>query len=293
MVLRRRMLRSVVMCLFLASLAGCGSSTEDAAEPGDAGGTPDGAGIGAYRVPDGNCLPGWTGLLVTTEIEAEVDYLDDMPACSNAAGDATYLENRSDAVWLLRSTSTKSGRTTPVEFTLREQSFIDSVRRAYPGQVILVPGARLIIDLSPMDVEWVVDLPLSFAWQAHDVLVDKIRSAGEEAALAALKRQTRAGGALAACTSAVAEHATTVGGLETADASEVLLDGLGVGLAYTRCSSETASVATVDETGRALTLADDLERLQRQAAVLEQLHVRLSYAQRAARVLGLGLAFVR
>lgn len=286
-VLRMGMLRMVVCALLVVMLAGC-APDDGGDDSGSGGSTPP----AAYQVLDEDCPAGWTGLTVTTDSDAEVGYLDDMPACTNASGDTTYLENRSDAVWLLRSASTNSGSTAPIDLTLGEQSFVDAVAGTYPGEAIFVPGAKLTVDLAPEEVEWVIDLPLSFGWQAHDAVLEKIEGAGEAAAIAALKRQSPAGGALAVCTLAATNYAKTVAGLDEADTSEVLLDGLGVGVAGSKCRSDAAAVGAVDEAGQSLTLADDLERLHGQSEILERIHVRLGYAQRASKVLGLGLAFL-
>jgi hypothetical protein len=40
----------------------------------------------------------------------------------------------------------------------------------------------------------------------------------------------------------------------------------------------------VDEAGRSVTLANDLERLRGQTEILEKVHVRVDYAQRAWKV---------
>jgi hypothetical protein len=148
-------MRLVVPVLLLsATLAGCGSDTPE----------PDGAGGAGsaeptpytYLVPDSACPVGWTGLEVTTDTEAELEYLDDIPACTNDEADtvleadanSTYLENNSDAVWLLRSTG-KPGVATSVETTLVEQSFAAAVGERYAGEHIFVPGAKRIVHLAP------------------------------------------------------------------------------------------------------------------------------------------------
>lgn len=274
----------LLTALILVAVAGCGPTSET------------GGGVQAaptYQVPDSACPDGWSGLAVTTDNEAEIEHLDDIPACVDGSGTTIYLKNESDAVWVLQPTSASSGQATPFESSYVEQSFTEAVQPHFPGRVLLVPGGQLTVDLRSDQFEWVIDLPLSFAWQAHDVVANKIASAGEAAALAALRRQSPAGSALTVCTLAAMEHAKAIEDLEDADASEVLLDGLGVGVATSQCRLQSAQVAHVDDLGRATSLADDLARLQVQTELLEQLDGRLSLAQRAARVLGLGLSFVR
>ena len=177
--------------------------------------------------------------------------------------------------------------------SLGEQSFVVSVSDSFPGQVIVVPGASSIVDLAPENVEWTLNLPLSFGWETHGILLEKIKSAGEEAGVAALKRRSTAGGALAVCTLAVTVYAESVASLGEADTSQILLEGLNVSATGSRCRAEAASVEVFDEAGRPLTLVDDLQRLQRQAEVLEFADGKLGYAQRAWKVLRLGLRFKR
>jgi hypothetical protein len=141
-------------------------------------------------------------------------------------------------------------------------------------------------------VEWTVDLPLSFGWQAHDIVVSKIEAAGEAALIAALKRESRGGSALALCALAVTDFARGVADLENADPGDVLVNGLGTAASASGCHSESAAVTVVDDAGRAITLADDLERLHAQTKVLEKAHVKMSWVQRAAKALTLGLKFL-
>lgn len=285
-----RLLRLLAVSWLAVVLSGCWHDDEDS--PTSSLPAPP-APAPTYQVPDSDCPSGWTGLVVTTDSDAEVEYLDDIPACTNASSDTTYLENRTDAVWTLRSTSSNRGTATPITPTLGEVSFAGAVMYPGDGEAILVPDAEVTVDLSPDEVEWVIDLPLSVAWQGHDVVLEEIEAAGETAALAALRRQSQAGAALAACTFALKDYAETVPDLENANAAEVVLDGLGITAASSACRTEAAAVSTVDETGRPVFLTDELERLRSQTAVLEKMDTQLGYGQRAAKVLRLGLKFLQ
>ena len=83
-----------------------------------------------------------------------------------------------------------------------------------------------------------------------------------------------------------------VADLEDADSSEVLLSGLSTGASARSRRSESAAVGTVDDAGRSITLADNLERLHTQTKVLEKAQASMSWAQRAAKALALGLKFL-
>jgi hypothetical protein len=150
----------------------------------------------------------------------------------------------------------------------------------------------LTVNLAPEEVEMDYRPSAQFRMAGHDLVVSKIEDSGRAAASAALKRQSRAGAALAVCTLAVTNYAKTVSGLEDADSSEVILGGLGVGVSANKCRLESASVAAVDEAGRSVTLADDLERLRSQTEILEKVHARTDYVQKASKVLRLGLKFL-
>lgn len=301
-----RLRRLLLLLVLIVPLAGCGAEPSDGTEhqgggsfpppptePRPSAPPPPPPPPPSYQVLDSACPDGWTGLRVTTDDEAEVEYLDDIPACTNDLGDTTYLENDSDAVWILRSTSYRGGSTKSWNLTLEEQSFLQAVQGQRAGRAIFVPGADLTVDLPPEEVEWVIDLPLSVGWEAHDLVLDKIEGAGQEAAVAALRRQSRAGAALATCALAATTYAETVEDLEDADAVEVVLGGLGVGAASSACHTASASVSRVDDAGRNVALADDLEHLRRQTAVLQNVDTRLGYAQRASKVFQLGLKFLR
>jgi hypothetical protein len=160
----------MVLCaLLVVALVGCGSNS------GGSRGSEGGGGRGryaamplayerpmgtTYQVPDSKCPQNWRGLIVTTETDAELQYLDDMPACTNSAGNLTYLENSSPAVWVLRSISRNPGSVRWVGTSARELSFRAIFKNSYTGQVIFSPGAKLVVNLSPDEVEWIVDLAL-------------------------------------------------------------------------------------------------------------------------------------
>jgi hypothetical protein len=280
------MLRRLSLFALLAvALAGCGP------EP-DAVTAPPPAGPRTFRVPDSQCPTGWAGLTVATDNAVEAEYLDDMPACTDATGTVTYIENRSDSVWLLRSVTGRAGTVRPTESTIREQSFTAMVAGAYPQRVVFVPGAKVTVSLPPAEVAWDVALPLSFGWQTHEIVADKIRKAGETAAVEALQRQSPRRGALGACTLAVISYAETVPDLPDAEPTQVLLDGLGLSASTSDCYTRSTAVATVDDAGRAVTVAEDLTHLPAQRLTLEAAHTRLTNAQGAAKLLTAGLKFL-
>ena len=244
----------------------------------------------SYRVPDSACPPEYPyGLTVTTDVEAEVEYLDDMPACTNSAQDSIWLQNDTEAVWELKSKSGSAGVVTPLDETLGQVSFMDAVGTNRP---LLTPGAQASVNRPPEDVNWVISLRYTVGWASHDLALDRIESLGEAAAVAALKRRSPAGAALAECALAGVEGAKTVANLGDADASQVMIDVLGTSAAGLGCRQAAKTVPTIDANGNAAVLSDELTHLGNQTELLEKVHVRVDYAQRASKILTLGLKFV-
>lgn len=55
-----------------------------------------------------------------------------------------------------------------------------SFETALDAGPVLVPGGDLTVNRSPSDVNWDLNLPMSAAWQAHDLMVDRLMSEGEQ-----------------------------------------------------------------------------------------------------------------
>ena len=281
---------AVLTAALLASVAGCGPDPNPPPPPPSptttTTTTPTATPL-SYRVPDGDCPPDHPyGLTVTTDVPEEEQYLDDIPACTDPAGTATWLHNGTEAVWTITSTTTESGQVVPVEEGLEQTSFVEAV---HPSDPVLLPGEDVVVGLTPTSVKWSIDLPLSFAWSAHDVVLEKLRSLGETAVETALRRQSPAGEALATCTFAVLDYGEAVSDLEDADAGDLVTKGLESGAAGAKCHEQASRVGVVDAAGGEVVLADDLAHLREQTEVLDRLSTRAGYAQRLAKVLELGL----
>jgi hypothetical protein len=238
-----------------------------------------------YQVPDEACPSNYgTGLSVTTDTPAELQYVDDIVACTTVDGGATYLKNDSDAVWVLSNTGTIDGTAFRWDESLRMASF----RSVFgSSQVLLVPAGVVTSTLPPSSLEWTIDLPLSLSWEAHEVVVDKIASLGETALIDALKRKSTAGAAIAQCAFTVHEYADGLSGLAEKDMSEVLLNGLGAGIATNKCRERAAEVGVLDSAEQRVALSTELDQLGSQTKLMETVEASLSRTQRAIRVLKL------
>ncbi len=296
----------VGLALLMVVLAGCGDAGDGKEVAG--GGVPsfsyapDGSSPTAsegptippdYQVPDSACPPAFGfGLTISTDVEAEIEYLDDIVACSNATGTATYLRNGSDAVWTLHNLGRVDGTVQPLNRGAIAQSFHDAVQSPQP---LMSPQDVLTIDLPPESIRWDIDLPLSIGWEGHQLVVEKIRLAGEAAVIAALRRTSRAGAALVACTVGLAEYAKNVEDLPDADFGEVVLTGLGTATAASRCREAALHVPPVVDpaTGRVVSLSDEIARLSRQTAAIEAVESRVGWVARGLHVLKFGIRFGR
>lgn len=290
----RKSLACVLGCaLLLTTLTGCGGSDPETGPsypppsyvppsidlpPSDPPPT-----FPTYQVADTECPRDYgIGLSITTDSQAEVEYLDDIVACTNPDGAATYLRNESDAVWRLDSLDGTPGRVRMQNQGPVAASFRDIVGPRLP---LMVPGAEVTVDLRPEQIRWDIDLALSVDWQVHGMVAEKIKSFGEEAFIRALKRRSPERAALAQCTLGVDETARDASDLGDADLTDVVLTGLGAAATTNKCRQAAAAVPAVDETGRVVSLTEDLSHLERQTAVFEGIKTRLSHVSSGYKVL--------
>lgn len=212
-------------------------------------------------------------LSVTTTVEAEIPYLQDVVACTSILQDAVWLYNRGDEVWK----PTAQSESIPIRYASRTVggiSFIEAVSPEY-RQLLLGPGTALVVEASPKAVRWNLDIPLSLAWVAHDWITDQIASYSEAAALAALKRQSNRGGAIAGCTLATYKTAMKVPDLRSASMSQLIVDGIGTAAGGSACYSSWMEANRLD--GRSFDW-NRVERVRIATTFLEQLDTRLTNA---------------
>ena len=246
-----------------------------------------------FQVPDAKCPANYrVGLTVTTDSPGEVGDLDKIVACTTGDGKATYLKNESDAVWTLRNTGTVSG----TAFRWGDDLKKDSFRSLFePSRVLLVPGGVITSTLPPSSLAWDINLPLSVSWEGYELVTEKVASLGDAALIAALKRRTPAGAAIAQCTLTLEQYAKSIDNLEDEHLkmSTVVLNGLGSSIATNKCRELATRVVVLEEgTNRSVTLSAELDLLGQQTTVLEGVESRLGYASRGVRLLKLGIRFL-
>ena len=274
-------------------LGACGNGDDNKVSGGSGGGittptttwtppsaTPERA---TYHVPDADCPENYGhGLDIMTETPAELDYVDKIVACVDDQGTATYLRNESDAVWVLHDNGTSGAKVTHWSPNLNITSF----RSVFTARRGLLPPKDVITTAIPTaDLEWTIDLPLSLSWEAHELVAGKVASLGKTALIDALKGRTKAGAAIAQCAFTMNAIAEKTSGLADKDMSDLLLDGLGAGIATNKCRERAAEVRVFDSSRRPVALSQELTELKSETKALEFAESRLSTAKLGARVL--------
>jgi hypothetical protein len=247
--------------------------------------------LATYKVPDEQCPSDYgVGLTVTTDSRGELGYLDKIVACTTVWGGGTYLKNDSDAVWTLRTRGAVVGMVRQLDRgDLEENSFLS----AFPGLAMLVPGGVITSGLSPSSLAWDISLPLSVSWEGHKLVMDEVAALGQQAVRAALTPKSRLGAAVMKCTFTLDKYARSINTLadEGTKLSDIVLGGLGSGIATNKCREAVGAVRAAEGDSQAGKLSEGLDRLGQQTKVLERMESRLGYAQRGLRVLKLGIRF--
>jgi hypothetical protein len=239
------------------------------------------AGGASIDVRAAYCPSGWTALRVTSLGATEVTGLGAVIACTDASRTTTYLENRSSAAWLL-------GPTVPAASVFRYHAplglplFLQTVRSSRNREAV-TPGSQLSIALPPTAVSWEVDLPLTYAWEGHSLIVGKLEAFGEGYTTTSLTPGSQAGRALAACTVGIEIRAAASGDLEDADPVETTLAGLGARAAGGACRTATDSVVLGDPAYTSL--SDELDQVAVDPQLTTALTIRLEAASAVTRAL--------
>lgn len=104
-------------------------------------------------------------LTVRAQTTQELAYLDDIDACTNFLGTQTWLNNRSDLVWIPRILPA-GGRAW--DLNVPATTFMSALGVT---DAIIVPGDAVIVGGPPAQVEWRFDLSMSAAWEGRNYLL--------------------------------------------------------------------------------------------------------------------------
>ena len=226
-------------------------------------------------------------LPVSTNVRAELPYLDQVRACTRRAQDATLLVNNSEVAWTV---SSNPGGAAVAQLTdgLELTSFRDAAARVtrFP---VLAPKSSVRIDARPAAVEWTLAPGLSAMWLAHEQLAETVREYGQEqltellASGLSLRRR-----AMVTCSVGAYNVAGEAGtALNGASPARQLLAGLGIAAAGTECAVAWKQ-ADADALRRFRTTAtwdNDVAGLARQATFLRAADDQLSILHRLGKAL--------
>jgi hypothetical protein len=244
-----------------------------------------------YQVPQASCRGDYNvPLVVTTDNEAEAAYINKIDACTTRAQDSIYLQNNSDAVWVLHHTGSRSGTVAPWQDDDAMSMFRTIVTS---GQTLLVPGGAVTVNLPPSEVVWNLNLPLTVGWVGYGVVRQRISTLFQTAWTNAIKSSHPAGAALVACTAAVTTYANSVNGLADKQLSVIVMDVLGDTIAVNNCRKELKLVRVrYADSGRVVALSEDIATIGKQTEFLEGIERSLKFAKQANRFSELAVYFL-
>lgn len=235
--------------------------------------------------PDQGCTDDYPErLTVGTRVVEEVQYLDDVAACTSPSEDETLLVNGSDAVWtLLGDGADVSQAADSPELA----SFRGVVAELYPDAV-LAPGAEVVVHAPPSVVEWRLEPGLTAAWIVHQQFTEELREVGREQLTEMLAGPSLRRQALRTCSLTAFEVAGEAGELlDGPDPAEQLLAGLGITADVGECAAawRQADDDALRRYGTTATWSDDVARWADEAQFVNYADTHLTRLNRLGRAL--------
>ena len=277
-VMERKVVGLVVCMLALVLvLGGTGSAAAvNGAPPTASGAVVDHAtDRGALGVKAAGCTAAQPyALQLVAETADEVQYLDDMVACTNYYETQVWLANNSDAVWNVYVRNKYVPLSYP-QYTLA---------RAFQGYAQsggLLPNSSVVLSARPSEVRWLADYGVSAAHAAFRLVVGEITSRIKGAAFSVLTSRTKAGAAVLACTRAVRDWAKVV--RESDRGKPTVVTNVLGGVANSGSCVVAASQVILSEQTR-LRLSDDLAQVTKTSKVVGRLASVLGYAREASKI---------
>jgi len=214
----------VITLCFVVALPGCGEDSDGATTGGPEP---------TYATPCPVTHP--VPLVTAPETEEELEYLDDITACTDAANTTTYLNNDSDVVWTLLTTAGGD----PVEQLtqgIKLESFRELALQVYEFE-LLFPKSAVVVGATPGDVVWRLHPQLSAMWLFHEQAADSVEEYGQEQLTELLAMSSLRRGALATCSFAAYNIVQDdLSGLTGDNPIDQFLAGLGIASEATQCS---------------------------------------------------------
>jgi hypothetical protein len=289
-----RATRLLVAVLSLSLMAGCASSDDTTPTgPPNTFGTslptaeptpepsPSTTSLADYQTPNSACPEGWVGLPVSVTDEAELPYLESVPACMSGEGEATqvWLQNNSDVVWAISfppeavAERTSQGRAAA--------AYRAGIKQDRPGRMVFAPDDQVGITADPFTISWALETGLNVGWETQKIALEELQSWGGKYAVAGLGGKSPIRSAVAQCALSGYEIGSTVstdrGPMSAPEVQSLMTDVLGVGVAGNKCWDATRSVAPP---ANAEDLGSSMSHLVERPSTLEGLHGRMTWLQR-------------
>lgn len=212
-----------------ALLPACGQESGDDPEPHDPIPNPL---VNTWMPSSSQCQSDAHGLplLISTEVEAEVEYLRNVVAC---AADEQYgpvwLHNVGNEAWVLNADSSA------VEFVYSTNQ-ADLLASGFPEQLLLLPEDQVVIDQTPREVSWDLSASVTIAWETEEEAIDQAVDLGTGLLISQLKKSHPKGAAVLACAVAAGEAAEAAA--DQPDEFESTLESsLGLAASGSKCAT--------------------------------------------------------
>lgn len=234
----------------------------------------------------------WVGLPMETTVPEEAEIGTEVGMCASETGDRTFLINLGETAWSINTTAAVTHYYYPDAPALLEPLREDGV-----ALQVLGPHEAALIAADPRTLSWDVDVPMTMTASTVGEMADQY--AANDFTLDALKRwkanATQKGSpnkVLAACANSayrIAQEQWT----SMSDVSSVVNDitaGLATGRSATSCLS---AMTEFDAVQRVKLGQEPRVSLYLQSRTFEVTGKRLSYAEKAAKLLGAALKAAR
>lgn len=198
---------------------------------------------------------------------SEAVYLSGWDACTSidsSGASYTWLRNGTDALWIMPGISWEESRaywaSDKAATTERASLFHETAAsESMLGDTLyLSPGAAVRIARDPADVQWELNLPLTFAWEGQEALLDKLEEKGQQVVAQAFTRKSSVSRSIAICTLSVYNYASDLAEQEKSDAADVVLTGFTTVSAAGSCYQEARKARATLANGQVVSVYDDV-----------------------------------
>lgn len=207
-----------------------------------------------------------TALHLSTIDATGARVLDEWDACvrTDTTPDYTWLRNRTEAVWTLRTAPwgvVQEHQPAPTRLGAVQTGVFHRAaeERGKPpnAAAFILPGESVWIAAEPDTVTWHVDLPLSVTWSSSVEVLRRLDNHGQPLLTRSVTGRENAPSVAVTCVIEMATYARNRADLHDADLQDVIRDGFEHILADEGCSA-AAEETVVGVRGRTISLREDV-----------------------------------